>query len=208
MPKKTQKKAELCPHKKIVLPILVTLILAIPLTAGAMYFYLQSSKLDTADTIGTAAQTEITRLEDEIELLKVQNESFDLGETDLAFPETTTIIKTECPNDNLNLPVISYSRAGLLTDSDRLDIEEKLIEPFIDYYKDMPDELISMDIVVPMNDGEEYEITTLFVLNDFTPRQEFSFGIKGENYDYWIPECMNGCEFSPAFTAKYPQIVR
>ena len=197
---KKQTTAEICPHKKIVLPILVTLIIAIPITAGAMYFYLQSSKLDTASTIGTAAQTEITRLEDEIELLKMQNETFGIGETDLAFPE--------CPNDNLNLPVISYSRAGLLTDSDRLDIEEKLIEPFVDYYKDMEETLISMDIVVPMNDGEEYEITTLFILDDFTPRQEFSFGIKGENYDYWIPECMNGCEFSPAFTAKYPQIVR
>jgi hypothetical protein len=72
----------------------------------------------------------------------------------------------------------------------------------------MEEELISMDIVVPMNDGEEYDITTLFISGDYNPRQEFSFGFKGEDYSYWIPECMDECVFSPAFRAKYPQIVR
>ena len=201
---KEQTTTEVCPHKKIVLPILITLILAIPITIGIMYFYLQSSKLDTADTIGSAAQTKINRLENEIQKLKDQNETFILNETELAFPE---IIETNCPNNNLNLPVVSYSRAGLLTETDKIDLEEKFIEPFIDYYKDMEEILISMDIIVPINAGEEYEITTLFISGDYNPRQEFSFGAKEENYDYWAPECMNECEFSPMFREKYPQIV-
>lgn len=175
------------------LSIIITIVITALFTGGGVYYWQNSRNTQESQ----AQNNKIQSLENTISNL----------EKNAINPEDieAEIIAPECPD--YNLPALSFGRAGLLTETEKTILEEKLINPFIDYYKDMPEELISMDIMVPANPGEKYKITAIFQYENFTPRQEFIFGAREADYDYWAPECMNECEFSEAFRAKYPQIV-
>lgn len=104
-----------------------------------------------------------------------------------------------------SLPVVSYSREGLLermenSEQERKKLREKLINPFSDYYSEG---LIAIHIEVPENTGEQYAVTAIFA-NGGTI--SFIFGQKGESFDYWKPDCMGECQFSDEFKEKYPEI--
>lgn len=111
-------------------------------------------------------------------------------------------------NEVSDLPVVAYDRAGLLTDAEKTQLEEKLINPYIDYHANPAHNanqgLVSMYIEVPAEVGDDYLVTAIFkggVINGFL------FGAREQNYNYWTPDCMGGCTFSDDFKAKYPDVV-
>lgn len=129
-----------------------------------------------------------------------------------ALTEGTEIQQKNLPaNTNLSFPAIVYSREGLLTMDkngfqEKKRLEEKFIQPYIDYHNEDKIYLIALHITVPTEMGSPYEISAIFNSPNRPGIAEFNFGVRGEDYDYWYPECMDGCDFSETFKKKYPMI--
>jgi hypothetical protein len=127
------------------------------------------------------------------------------------FMENNMVADEEVISDSseIELPVVVYSRAGLLNTSEeglaeKENLEEKLIEPYIDYNNTDDFHLVSMHITVPQNIGEEYEVFAIFASG---VNHGFLFGSREGEYDYWKPDCMGECIYPEGFEEKYPQIV-
>lgn len=120
--------------------------------------------------------------------------------------ETPTPTKSLDPNDKIKLPIVVFGRQGLLTDPEKIKLEEKLINPYTDYHNENEVNLVALYIVVPINIGEEYEILGIFGSKKQYGTEEFYFGKREQEFEYWKPECMGPCEYSETFKNKYPQI--
>lgn len=169
---------------KLVLSILLALIVA----GGGVYFW-QQSALNSAST---QYQTQIASLQADGTKLKEENDT----------------LKASTPQ-NIKFPVIVYDREGLLTATDEgkaeeKNLQQKLVAPFVDFNNEKQVNLVSLDISVPENVGEQYQVSAIFGNG---VHQSFLFGKREQAYDYWAPECMGPCEFTDTFKAKYPQIV-
>lgn len=171
----------------------VSVLVAIVLTAlavGGGIYYWQSS-------LATDAQEQMVSLQEQIDTLEETNANLEAAATEAAASE------------DLELPVVVYSRPGLLNNTEegqaeKENLEEKLVNPYIDYEKDKDSDLISIQISVPENIGEAYNVDAIFAGGGHAG---FLFGAREGDYDYWVPECMGPCEFSDEFKAKYPEIV-
>lgn len=111
----------------------------------------------------------------------------------------------------VQLPAVVYSRGGLLEATgvgrvEKMVLEQKLIQPYIDYYNEDAVRVIAMYIVVPTAIGEPYQVVAIFGDGN-EGVNEFLFGSRERAFDYWEPVCMGPCPFSEKFAEKYPQIV-
>lgn len=134
-----------------------------------------------------------------------------LDELQTKIKEKDIIIKKQKEEQEVNkaeevkLPVITYERAGLLTAEAKSELEQKLINPFLDYYNEKETTYITLVITVPRDTGEQYEVTAVHKDGSYLG---FLFGARDEEYDWWAPECMDPCEFSDAYKEKYPDVVK
>lgn len=116
-------------------------------------------------------------------------------------------------NDSqIKFPVVVYSPAGLLSNTpegrvENKKLEEKFVNPYIDYNNENGINLVAIYITVPQNIGEAYSIIGIFGSNSRYGTEEFNFGKRQQEYGYWEPSCMGPCDFSDAFKKKYPQII-
>lgn len=62
----------------------------------------------------------------------------------------------------LDLPVVVYERPGLLSARDRELLEDRIIEPYIDYYATGEAQLLTVAVTVPAQSGQAYIINTIF----------------------------------------------
>ncbi len=136
---------------------------------------------------------------------------------DSELPKTDEDEIMPIPNTSITeqpeLPVVVYSRAGLLNNSpegliEKETLKRKLIDPYIDYQNEDSIELVALYIEVPINIGEPYGIIAIYGSENRYGTEEFIFGAREQDYDYWHPECMGDCPFSDAYRAKYPEVVR
>ncbi len=102
-------------------------------------------------------------------------------------------------------PVIVYSPSGLFTDAEKTEINNKLIKPFIDWNAENEMYAVSITVEKPTPAIEGYKYSVSYV-NEGGGNGGFLFGTK-EPLEWWMPECMGGCKFSPYFTETYPEIV-
>lgn len=124
-------------------------------------------------------------------------------------PSTTTPT-----TDSIKFPVVAYGRPGILnnTEEGRVEkkkLEEKLINPYTDFFNENGGGVVALYIKVPQNVGEPYNVLGIFCGSGYScgGTEEFSFGKREQDYGYWQPPCdMDGCHFSEAFKKKYPQI--
>lgn len=103
------------------------------------------------------------------------------------------------------LPVIAFAREGLLSDAERMSLNEKFIEPFVDYQQMLGhSEILTTVIEVPQNIGEPYVITSVSSEGNVGG---FLFGERGGDYNYWTPGCFGECEFTDEYAQKYPEVL-
>ncbi|MDP3970950.1 MAG: hypothetical protein Q8P90_04590 [bacterium] len=107
-------------------------------------------------------------------------------------------------NQDIELPVVVYSRDGLLSVVDKAQLEIKLINPYVDYQADSEYILVSMMIEVPEQIGEPYSVDAIFAGGI---SEGFLFGQHGEDYNFWFPSCMYECSFTDEYRLKYPEVV-
>jgi len=112
----------------------------------------------------------------------------------------------------INLPAIRFI-PGTFSDKEKEDLMEKVINPFIDFEKDsyVENRIISIAI-------NKYSDSELVKMQD--PKYMYNISViyeegyggwlerkVGEPIDYWVPDCMDECEFSEEFQKKYPKVV-
>lgn len=186
-------------HEGVSFPVaivasIVALVAAF-LVGGSLVYFVQGSSFQEREQ---ALEQEIDGLVRKVSLLEDVESSGD--------------IPTVTSSESLGLPVVVYGRAGLLnnTEEGRAEkeiLEQKLVQPYIDYHNEDGIELVALHITVPAKVGEAYTVLGIFGSEEHYGTEEFSFGVREEAYDYWEPTCMSECEYSDAFSAKYPEIV-
>ncbi len=213
---------------KIVWSIVITFILTAIIAGGGIYLW-QKSKLDVA-------YSKLQEQESTIQNLQAQKDSLDSRNKELqkkidAAPANNdqqaqnqnrandaaaapAVAPAQANNqaNNINFPVVVYSREGLLTDhpaglAEKQLLKQKLIDPYTDYNNENSLNLVALHITVPVNVGDAYSVLGIFGSDQQYGTEEFEFGKREQNFDYWHPECMGPCPYTPAFIAKYPQIV-
>ena len=103
-----------------------------------------------------------------------------------------------------SLPVVAFQRPGLLSARDRALLQERVIEPIIDYNNETKLTLVTMSITVPATSGEDYHVESFFGGGGF---EGMLWGKRDGEIPYWTPNCMGPCEFSEVFRAKHPEVV-
>ncbi len=153
------------------------------------------------------ATTTLAQLTSSVEALSAR------GGNSVTTPEPTTNTQANTPSA-IQLPVVAFGRPGLLNNTaeglaEKARLQEKLINPFIDYYKETGGGPVSLYIEVPASVGMPYVVTAIFCGNGFAcgGTEEFLFGNRERAYGFWQPPCdMEGCTLSEAFKKKYPAI--
>lgn len=184
-------------HEGVSFPVAIlasTIALAAAVFVGGVLVYFVQSVSFSAKEV--AFEKEIDSLESKIVNLERKEISADVPVVSSGLEE-------------LDLPVVVYGRSGFLHSTEegmaeKEVLERKLVQPYIDYYNEDEIDLIALRILVPLEIGEAY--TVLGIFGDGVV-EEFLFGVREGEYDYWEPVCMGECEYSDAFRAKYPEIV-
>lgn len=117
---------------------------------------------------------------------------------------TPTVAVTATPT--LPTPVVVFEAAGSFTQSEKDLITQKVIKPFIDYNQDLEDQADLVSITINHSDtpGFPYSVNAIFA-NGGT--SGFLVSGSGGDIDWWLPDCMGECPFTPEFKAKYPELV-
>lgn len=128
--------------------------------------------------------------------------------------------KTNLPNEakkgcasEISLPVVTFIPSGLFTDSEKEELENKIINPYADYMKENENrELITITVrkyseeeISKMASYARYmyniEVITADGYAGWLAREA------GKPIEYWIPDCMGECVFSQSYEKKYPEVV-
>jgi len=105
-------------------------------------------------------------------------------------------------------PVVVYESEGLMLSDDKSGIQSRIINPFIDYYSNNPSQIV-VSIIISVNNNPNknefpYLASAVFANGG---NQGFVIEKKNGQITWWLPECLNGCQFTDSFEAKYPEIV-
>lgn len=103
------------------------------------------------------------------------------------------------------VPVVVYAPNGLFTPEEEKEIENKMINPFNDFNLENDTQYLTIHIEkfdpLPAH-GYKYNVTAISKTGVNTG---FLYG-QSDPLEWWLPECMNGCNLSDEFVAKYPEI--
>ena len=108
---------------------------------------------------------------------------------------------------NIEFPFINYVPEGIFTDEEKEQLQEKLVEPFFDFFHE--DEELYIALIVEKlasadDEGDfRFDITTLDKYGNYGG---FLYG-EGKKLEWWLPDCLDSCEFSEIFEEKYPEII-
>ncbi|MDD3498288.1 MAG: hypothetical protein PHH24_02130 [Candidatus Moranbacteria bacterium] len=120
-----------------------------------------------------------------------------------------------CKNESasgVDLPAIRFIPA-IFSDEEREELTEKVINPFIEFEKESYVENGIISIAV-----NKYSDSELAEMKD--PKYIYKIDVvyhegwggwlereAGEKIDWWVPDCLDGCEFSDEFKERYPEVV-
>lgn len=197
----TPKPTEQALSSKTIWTAIISVVITAVIVGSGFYVWHQSSLKTTEQTL----QDQIVQLQNQVS--ELQKENTDLKTADE--PSSATSSKTSA---NIQFPVVVYGRPGLLHNTkeglaEKKNLEEKFVHPYTDYHNEEGIELVALYITVPQNIGQAYDVVGIFGSENQYGTEQFSFGAREQEYDYWKPDCMGGlCPFSDAFKKKYPQI--
>lgn len=104
---------------------------------------------------------------------------------------------------------VTFDAQSAFTQAEKDEITKKVINPFLDYYKE-PDSstqnLLSLTIARTNQSSKETYPFSGKALFDGGANTGFLIMKLGAGVDWWYPECLNGCNLSVVFKAKYPEI--
>ena len=108
-----------------------------------------------------------------------------------------------------SFPVVAIGREGLLNDdpAERAYIKDHITDPIKDYYNVTSNYIVAIYLIVPQRSGEPY---TLNLIDENGGLDQSLFGSRGNKEIYWTPPCtgLEECTLTPAFQAKYPDLIK
>lgn len=138
---------------------------------------------------------------------------------------TTTVTPTSAMQQNEVIPtvvpsvviptineatVVIIESEGSLSQQDISELRARVINPYVDYFKEIhtEDQLATFKVIV----NTQASKATYPYLADAITKKGVNEGFVIEKADghikWWVPECMNGCNFSDSFKAKYPEVIK
>ncbi|MBU2052026.1 hypothetical protein KKH13_02355 [Patescibacteria group bacterium] len=149
--------------------------------------------------------------------LKLKQQVALITETSNPQVSPTTIILSSSPSPTPSnssfpqLPVVVFEPPLSSNDytTQRVEIQKKIINPIIDYYKYFENSyLVSLTIQLQNNESlkGQYPYNLSGIRSDGGTHNEALIQDSGL-LSWWIPTCMGPCDYSEEFKQKYPQIV-
>lgn len=116
-------------------------------------------------------------------------------------------VEKECPKcEDANYPQIAYIPSGLFDNKEKDEIKEKVLEPFFSFNEDEGITYIAILVEkLSQEDNDIFQYDIQAVSKDGV-YSGFLFG-EDEPLELWIPDCMDGCEFSDDFKKDFPKTV-
>lgn len=103
---------------------------------------------------------------------------------------------------------VVYEAQGSFSESEKTEIQKKVINPFIDYYQTENTGQKLLTLTISKNTQSSKEIYPYQALGVFQGggNQGFLIMKEGTGISWWTPECLNGCNLSVSYAAKYPEV--
>ncbi len=116
---------------------------------------------------------------------------------------------TASASSQVSSPVVIIEAELTLPPRDRDELKKRVIEPYIDYFKDVHKDDTLVSFKVSANTGASstsypYKADSI---SKNGVNEGFLISKTNGSIDWWLPECLAKCEFSDTFRTKYPQIV-
>ena len=104
--------------------------------------------------------------------------------------------------------VVVFEASGSIPSVDKVQLMERIVEPFVDYYNEHGNERHLVSLSISKNTGASVDLYPYQAKAIFSDGVNSGFLIakKEGSIDWWLPECMQ-CVFSPQFSKKYPFVV-
>lgn len=101
--------------------------------------------------------------------------------------------------------VVVYTPNGLFNEAEITELKTKYINPFTDWNTDNNIATVSITVEKPYPaiSGYKYKVN---YINEDASSGGFLYGTTTP-LEWWLPECLGGCNFSDSFKAKYTEIV-
>ncbi len=192
---KENQKSEEKQKKSYIIPVLAVLLL-LAVAWGIYGFTAAKNKSD-----------EVSNLETKIEQLEASAAAKTSDSQNLPADNSAVANK---PVQPVAVPkvetIVVFEPGGLFSDAVRLELQTKLVKPYIAYNQDESVKPISMHITTPDTSPGQWAV---FVINENGGYFSFLFGNDGTAaQDWWYPECLDGvCTFTDEFKANYPEVV-
>lgn len=106
-------------------------------------------------------------------------------------------------------PVVVIESEGSIPAQDLSELKLRVINPYIDFKAEsQPGELVSFKVspnLLASKDTYPYMADAVFKNGG---NEGFLIMKSAGHINWYLPECINGCNFSESFKAKYPEIVK
>ena len=172
---------------------IILLFLAIGLVIFSFRYWRNSGTSEKMETpVAVEDVLEVAPLHPEQNLMMEEE-----GNVEMAMEEDTMEVA---------LPVVVFTPAGIFTEEEKEALNMKLVMPFSDFNNEQGTTFLTMNITkyAPTPDhGYKYEVDNIGAAGI---HNAFLFGMS-DPLEWWIPECLDGCEFSETFSNNYPEII-
>lgn len=120
-----------------------------------------------------------------------------------------TATPTASQSSQISEPVVIIEAELTLPKGDKEGLRKKVIEPYIDYFKDAhkDDFLVSFKVSVNTGSSNSQYPYKADSISKNGVNEGFLISKTAGSIDWWYPECLAKCEFSDTFRARYPEIV-
>ncbi|HLB51551.1 hypothetical protein A3F07_01455 [candidate division WWE3 bacterium RIFCSPHIGHO2_12_FULL_38_15] len=181
--------------------ITLTTILLIVLIGTAVHFWQNYEKSKTSNT---ELLVQNTIEEDKF----IENNVAGITSTSLdpaAAPESSQAESLDMASSSDVETEVVFVPSGLFTEEEKSDLNNKLIEPFLDFQKDSNILTLTLEIEKSSLEDAGYKYKISYI-NKGGSNGGMLFGLNSP-LEWWLPDCLNGCIFSDSFKEKYPEIV-
>jgi len=166
--------------------LIVLAIVAVVGIAGAAYFYGQNQSLKDVSQLASST----------------------LSTVNSPVPSQSTA-PSQSASPSATKATVVFEAEGSFTPAEKTELQTKVINPFTDYYLEpgsSTQKLLTLTISKnnqASKDTYPYQAQAIF---DGGGNMGFLVMKSGTGVDWWYPECLNGCNLSASYKAKYPEI--
>jgi hypothetical protein len=167
--------------------VLVIIIIILIVVVGVLgYFYVKNKPVEEIST--TSVETSVTPLPSQVP-----------SSLPVSTPLSTPSVASTA--------VIVFTAEGSFSQSEKDEIYKKVINPYTDYFAELSGQTL-LTISIAKNSQANKDVYPYLVNTIFKDGGNGSFLVmkEGVGITWWLPDCLDTCNLSASFKAKYPEI--